>query len=215
MLAKNPASFFLHSLFLPGRVTAALTMALFFCLIMPTPSFAQGASTAASTEKKEQKFYDLSATDFEGKKVHFSSYRGKVVLVVNTASQCGFTPQLADLESLYKKYAKQGFVVLAFPSNDFKQESGSNKDVVNFAHKEYKTTFPFFEKGAVTGANKQPVYQFLTEKKSGFLFKEVGWNFEKFLISRQGDVIERWGSMTRPTSGSVTAAIEKALKDPL
>lgn len=159
-------------------------------------------------------FFDLSATSLSGSKVNFSGYQGKVVLVVNTASQCGFTPQLKDLETIYKKYSSQGFIVLGFPSNDFKQESHEKDQIQKFAEKEYGVSFPFFEKAAVTGKDKQPVYQFLTDKKPGILFKDVSWNFEKFLINRQGEVIERWNSMTSPTSDSMTKAIEKALKQP-
>lgn len=158
-------------------------------------------------------FFELSGTTLEGTKVDFSTYRGKVVLVVNTASQCGFTPQMKELQDLYKKYAPQGFIVLAFPSNDFKQETGSNTDVKSFAEKEYGVTFPLFDKAPVSGKNKQPVYQFLTDKKPGILFKEVAWNFEKFLVNRKGDVVERWSSITKPNSTSVVNSIEKALKE--
>ncbi|KHD88915.1 MAG: hypothetical protein OM95_07180 [Bdellovibrio sp. ArHS] len=150
-----------------------------------------------------------------GKKVNFSTYRGKVVLVVNTASQCGFTPQLKELEDMYKKYADRGFVVLAFPSNDFKQEKADNTEVQKFAEKEYGITFPLFEKAPVSGDDKQPVYKFLTEKKPGLLFKDVSWNFEKFLINRRGQVVERWSSITKPSSDSLTKAVEKALAEPL
>jgi glutathione peroxidase len=160
-------------------------------------------------------FFELSANSLSGKKINFSTYRGKVLLVVNTASQCGFTPQLKELEELHKKYASQGFMVLGFPSNDFKQEKGDASQVQTFAEKEYGITFPLFDKAPVTGKDKQPVYQFLTENKSGLLFKEVSWNFEKFLINRRGEVIERWSSITKPTSGSITKAIEKALAEPL
>ncbi|WP_253715964.1 glutathione peroxidase [Bdellovibrio bacteriovorus] len=170
---------------------------------------------AASPTSAPDLFYELSAQDINGRKVNFSTYRGKVVLVVNTASECGFTPQLAELEALYKKHANQGFVVLAFPSNDFKQEKADNKEIQAFATKEYHTTFPFFEKAPVRGDDKQPVYQFLTEKKPGILFKDVGWNFEKFLINRKGEVVDRWSSITKPSSGSITKAIEKALSEPL
>lgn len=166
-------------------------------------------------ESAPRSFFDLSATSIEGKKIHFSTYRGKVVLVVNTASQCGFTPQLKELEELYKKYADQGFVVLAFPSNDFKQEKSENTEVQAFAKKEYGCTFPFFDKAPVSGPNKQEIYEFLTEQKPGLLFKEVSWNFEKFLINRQGQVIERWRSITKPSSSAVISAIEAALKAPL
>lgn len=162
-----------------------------------------------------QSFFDLSAVSISGKPVHFSSYRGKVVLVVNTASQCGFTPQMKDLQDLYLKYGPQGFVVLAFPSNDFRQEKGDNTEVKAFAEKNYATTFPFFEKAPVTGPEIQPVFKFLTEHKPGLLFKDIGWNFEKFLVSRQGQVLDRWSSITPPSSTKIHQAIEKALKDPL
>lgn len=172
-------------------------------------------STLAFGESSPRSFFDLSATSIEGKKINFSTYRGKVVLVVNTASQCGFTPQLRELEDLYKKYAAQGFIVLAFPSNDFKQEKSENTEVQAFAKKEYGCTFPFFDKAPVTGPDKQEVYQFLVEQKPGLLFKEVSWNFEKFLVNRQGQVVERWRSITKPSSSSVTSAIESALRAPL
>lgn len=176
--------------------------------------FAQTEANKTSSEKV-QSFYELSAKDIGGKLVNFSTYRGKVILVVNTASQCGFTPQLKDLEVLYKKYANRGFVVLAFPSNDFKQENGDNTEVQSFAKKEYGCTFPFFDKAPVTGKDKQPVYQFLTEQKPGLIFKDVSWNFEKFLVNRKGQVIERWTSITKPSSDKVVEAIEKALNEPL
>lgn len=173
------------------------------------------AGAAASKPVSGANFYDLSANDIYGKKIHFTQYRGKVVLVVNTASKCGFTPQLKDLEALYKKYGAKGFIVLAFPSNDFRQEKDTNENVAKFAQKEYGTTFPFFEKGVVSGSQKQPVYQFLTEQKPGLLFREVSWNFEKFLVNRQGQVIERWNSMTSPDSDSVVKKIETALNEPI
>lgn len=183
---------------------------LAFCVL----SFSVIALSAPSTQAPSV-FYELSAQDIGGRKVNFSTYRGKVVLVVNTASECGFTPQLKELEDLYKKHQSQGFVVLAFPSNDFKQEKADNKEILAYATKEYQTTFPFFEKAPVRGADKQPVYQFLTEKKPGLLFKDVGWNFEKFLINRKGEVVERWSSITKPSSATITRAIEKALSEPL
>lgn len=184
-----------------------MRIAVLLCLVLlgAQPSFADRAKN----------FFELSANSISGKKVNFSTYRGKVLLVVNTASQCGFTPQLKDLEELQKKYASQGFMVLGFPSNDFKQEKGDSSQVQSFAEKEYGITFPLFDKAPVTGADKQPVYQFLTENKPGLLFKEVSWNFEKFLVDRHGKVIERWNSITKPTSGTITKAIEKALAEPL
>ena len=171
-----------------------------------------GAHAHSSTP---QSFFELAATDINGKKINFSSYRGKVVLVVNTASQCGFTPQLKELEEMYNKYADRGFTVLAFPSNDFKQEPEPNAQVKSYAQKEFGTTFPFFDKGPVKGPEKQEVYKFLTENKPGILFKDVSWNFEKFLINRKGEVIERWSSITKPSSSTITKAVEKALADPI
>ncbi|UYL08077.1 glutathione peroxidase [Bdellovibrio sp. SKB1291214] len=190
---------------------------LFLGLLSSSVGFAEEktSSEVSSSDSKPRSFYELSANDISGKKVHFSSYRGKVVLVVNTASQCGFTPQLKDLEGLYKKYSERGFVVLAFPSNDFKQEKGDNTEVQSFAKKEYGCTFPFFDKAPVTGPNKQPVYQFLTEQKPGLIFKDVSWNFEKFLVNRKGQVVDRWTSITKPSSDKIVNAIEKALAEPL
>jgi len=179
--------------------------AIILSLIWPSLLWAQTPVT----------FFDLSAVSISGKPVHFSSYRGKVVLVVNTASQCGFAPQLKDLQDLYTKYSSQGFVVLAFPSNDFRQEKNDNAGVKAFAEKNYATTFPFFEKAPVTGPEIQPVFKFLTEQKPGILLKGIGWNFEKFLINRQGQVLDRWPSLIRPSSTKIQQAIEKALKDPL
>ncbi len=180
---------------------------VFFLLLMSI-----FGSTASYAGPPSESFYDLKANDIAGHQVLFSNFRGKVVLVVNTASQCGFTPQLKDLETLNKKYAAQGLVVLGFPSNDFKQESADPAEVQKFAAKEYGITFQLFEKGAVSGKQKQPVFDFLINKKSGFIFKEVAWNFEKFLINRKGEVVERWSSVTSPTSDSIIKSIEKELK---
>lgn len=174
-----------------------------------------GTTLNAKAADMPSNFFELSATTLSGKKTHFSTYRGKVVLVVNTASQCGFAPQLKELEELYKKYADRGFIVLAFPSNDFKQEKEEAAAIQKFAEKEYGITFPLFEKAPVTGKDKQPVYQFLTSKKPGLLFSDVSWNFEKFLINRKGDVVERWSSITKPSSDSIVKEIEKALAEPL
>lgn len=186
-------------------------LVLFICSIVQ----AAGPTKSISTPSSAQSFFDFSANDIRGKKIHFSQYRGKVVLVVNTASHCGFTPQLKDLEELYKKYSAKGFTVLAFPSNDFKQEKGDNREILKFTQKEYGVTFPIFDKGSVTGNHKQPVYKFMIEQKPGILFTEVHWNFEKFLINRQGKVIERWNSVTSPTSKSILEKLEKALTEPI
>jgi glutathione peroxidase len=156
--------------------------------------------------------FDFKIKDINGKDVDLAQYKGKVTLIVNTASACGFTPQMKDLQELQTKYGPKGFTVLAFPSNDFKQDTGSNEEISKFAQDKYKITFPLMDKNPVTGADKQPVYKFLTDSKSGFMFKEVKWNFEKFLVGKDGKVIDRWASTTSPTSDDIVKKIETALK---
>lgn len=155
-------------------------------------------------------FYELSAPSLDGKAVPLSKYKGKVTLVVNTASKCGLTPQYKDLEALYGKYKEKGLVVLGFPSNDFgSQEPGTNAEIKKFCDAKYKVSFPMFSKDKVIGADKQPVYQFLTT--AGESKGEVEWNFEKFLIDRNGKVVGRFKSKTLPLAPEVTQAVETQL----
>ena len=135
-------------------------------------------------------------------------YQGKVILVVNTASFCGFTDQYEGLEKIYAKYKGQGFVVLGFPSNDFgKQEPGSNKEIADFCKNTYDVKFPMFAKSSVSGSNPNSLFKMLIAK-TGTTPK---WNFYKYLIDRNGNVIDSYGSMTKPTSSSLTSEIEKLL----
>ena len=135
-------------------------------------------------------------------------YQGKVILVVNTASFCGFTSQYEGLEKLYAKYKDQGFVVLGFPSNDFgQQEPGSNKEIADFCKNTYDVKFPMFAKSVVSGNNPNPFFKMLIAK-TGTTPK---WNFYKYLIDRNGNVIDAFGSMTKPSSSSITGPIEKLL----
>ena len=135
-------------------------------------------------------------------------YQGKVILVVNTASFCGFTSQYEGLEKLYAKYKDQGFVVLGFPSNDFgQQEPGSNKEIADFCKNTYDVKFPMFSKSAVSGTNPNPLFKMLIAK-TGTTPK---WNFYKYLIDRNGNVIDSYGSLTKPSSNSITNQIEKLL----
>lgn len=164
-----------------------------------------------ANETKNKSFFDFKVKDVQGKEVNLADYKNKVILVVNTASACGFTPQFKDLEELQKKYSSRGFTVLAFPSNDFKQDKGNNSEIEKFAKDKYQITFPIMDKNPVSGKEKQPVYQFLTDSKTGFLFKDVQWNFEKFLIGKDGQVVDRWNSMTSPQSDSIVKKIEAAL----
>lgn len=154
--------------------------------------------------------YDLSATAIDGSVKQLSEFKGKVALVVNVASQCGFTPQYAGLQKLFDTYKDKGFVVLGFPSNDFGgQEPGSEAEIQKFCTSKFGVTFPLFAKVTARGAQKSPVYDFLTKSTGG---DEVGWNFEKFLVGRNGLVLERFSSSTRPSDSSLTDAIEAALK---
>jgi len=135
-------------------------------------------------------------------------YQGKVVLVVNTASFCGFTSQYEGLEKIYAKYKDQGFVVLGFPSNDFgQQEPGSNKEIADFCKNTYDVKFPMFAKSSVSGNNPNPLFKMLIAK-TGTTPK---WNFYKYLLDRNGNVVDSYGSMTKPTSSSLTGEIEKLL----
>lgn len=168
---------------------------------------------AAPNPAPSKSFFDYEAKDIHGDKLALSKYKGQVILVVNTASQCGFTPQFADLETIYQKYKSKGFLVLAFPSNDFKQDPDSGSQIEKFSKEKYKINFPLMEKASVKGPEKQPVYQFLVNSKSGVLFKEVAWNFEKFLVNRKGEVVGRWNSMSKPTDDSITKSIEKSLTE--
>jgi glutathione peroxidase len=134
-------------------------------------------------------------------------YSGKVVLVVNTASFCGFTPQYKDLEALHAKYASKGLVVLGFPSNDFAQEKATNKEIADFCENTFGVKFPMFTKTVVTGSDASPLYKQLSDLTG----KKPSWNFFKYLIGRDGKVVDTFGSMTNPSNRSVVSAVEKSL----
>lgn len=161
-------------------------------------------------------FFDHRVTRITGEAEALSKYKGKVLMVVNTASRCGYTPQYQGLQALQEKYGAKGFQVLAFPSNDFgSQEPGTAKEIKNFCETRYKVSFPLFEKGVVSGSHKQPLYAWLVANEPGAKkdsTSEVSWNFEKFLISKEGKVLARYRSSTSPDSDEVVRAIETALK---
>lgn len=174
----------------------------------------KNAKNNAGKEKKVPPVLNFSMNSLTGKPVALSQYNSKVILMVNTASQCGFTSQYDGLQKLYAKYGKQGLVILGFPANDFgEQEPGTNEEIGEFCRKNYGVTFPMFAKIAVTGAQKAPLYKFLTEEKTNSKFAgEVGWNFEKFLISRDGKIVNRFRSQVAPNAPELVAAVEKELK---
>lgn len=154
--------------------------------------------------------YDLTVRSIEGGEVPLARYQGKVLLVVNTASQCGFTPQYEGLQTLYERYGEKGLVVLGFPSNDFGgQEPGSNEEIAGFCSSKFDVEFPLFEKGSVSGGGKQPLFDYLTANspEPG----EIKWNFEKFLVGRDGEVITRFRSRVEPLSDELVSEVEKAL----
>ncbi len=162
----------------------------------------------------ETNLYSFSANLVNGQKIQLADYQGKVVLLANTASNCGFTPQYEGLQEIYQKYQDQGLVVLAFPSNDFGgQEPGTNEEIGLFCQKTYDVTFPVFEKTVVKGDLKSPLFKFLTEDSGEDLSGNIKWNFEKFLINKDGKLVDRFGSFTKPTSESITSQIEKLLKE--
>jgi len=160
---------------------------------------------------------NFEVKDIDGKPVNLAkAHKGKVLLVVNTASQCGYTPQYRGLESLYGKYKAKGFEVLAFPANEFgAQEPGSNSEIKSFCSTNYNVTFPLYSKIVVQGAGIHPFYEYLTSKKTDPKFAgDISWNFNKFLINRKGEVIARFESGDGPESAKVTKAIEAALAEP-
>jgi len=149
--------------------------------------------------------------DINGKDTSLKEYKGKVLLIVNVASKCGFTPQYKGLEATYKKFKDQGLVVLGFPCNDFgAQEPGSNEEIKTFCADNYSVTFPLFDKLHVKGAQQHPLYTALSGKDSPYP-GDVKWNFGKFLVGRDGRIIKRWDSAAKPESKEVTEAIEAAL----
>jgi glutathione peroxidase len=164
----------------------------------------------------EEKIYEFSARLLDGRPVNLEAYRGQVLLVVNTASQCGFTPQYTDLEELYRAYKDRGFTVLGFPCNQFgRQEPGSADEIGAFCATNYRVSFPMFAKIDVNGADTHPLYRFLKRSKPGFLgvlaAGRIHWNFTKFLVDRAGNVVERFGSSTSPMS--LKGEIERLLAE--
>jgi glutathione peroxidase len=158
-------------------------------------------------------FFAQVATDMDGKPAPLSAYAGKVALVVNTASRCGYTSQYEALQKLHEKYRGLGFVVLGFPSNDFMgQEPGSNAEIRLFCQKNYKVDFPLFNKDHVKGSKKQPVYQFLTEGPQSEFNGEISWNFEKFLVGRDGRILARFKPRTSPEDPELMSRVEAALR---
>ena len=186
-------------------VVAAVALAYGYGLILnPTPMEPVNASSV----------YDFTMKDIDGNDVKLDKYKGSVVMIVNTASRCGYTPQYEGLQKIYDQYKDRGFVVIGFPANNFMgQEPGTEKEIKEFCTLKYNVTFPMFSKISVTGTDQHPLYGFLTNKKTNPEFGgDISWNFNKFLIGRDGKVIGRWGSKEKPEDPAVTTAIEKQME---
>ncbi|MBO0861506.1 MAG: glutathione peroxidase [Chloracidobacterium sp.] len=162
----------------------------------------------------EKSVLDFTMKSIDGLDVKLDSYSGKVLLLVNVASKCGYTPQYKGLESLYEKYKDQGLVVMGFPANNFLwQEPGSNDEIKTFCSTKYNVTFPMFAKISVKGSKIDPLYKFLTSKETNPEFSGgISWNFNKFLVDRSGKIVARFGSKDEPESVKVVQAVEQALK---
>lgn len=164
-----------------------------------------------NTAQANSTVYSHKVKAIDGKEIDLSQYKGKTLLIVNTASQCGYTKQYDGLEALYSKYKGKGLVVMGFPSNDFGgQEPGSNDEIKKFCQTKFSVDFPLFAKGPVKGAEKQPLFDTLT--KNAPQTGEIKWNFEKFLVSPQGQVVGRFDSKVTPEDPKLTQAIEAQLQ---
>ncbi|KAA8735442.1 glutathione peroxidase [Acinetobacter qingfengensis] len=154
--------------------------------------------------------YQFEAERLEGQEQSLQDYSGKVILIVNTASKCGFTPQLSGLEKIYQKYKDQGFVVLGFPCNQFGgQDPGSNEEIGQFCQRNYGVSFPMFAKVDVKGREAHAIFRYLTRETKGFINKNIKWNFTKFLIGRKGEILDRYAPTTKPEH--LEKDIERAL----
>lgn len=155
--------------------------------------------------------HDFKVTAIDGKEFDLGSLKGKKVMIVNTASECGYTPQYADLQKLYEEHSKNNFVIIAFPSNEFgEQEPGSNEEIATFCKKNYGVTFPVMSKISVKGENAHPLYQWLTKKElNGVMDSQVKWNFQKYLVDENGKLVDVLMSKESPSSEKVLNWIKK------
>lgn len=164
------------------------------------------------TVESPNNFHHFETKDIRGNAISLEAYKGNVVMVVNTASQCGFTPQYADLQKLYDKYSDRGFVILGFPANEFgAQEPGSNEEIAQFCERNFGVTFPLFSKTTVKGDGIDPLFKFLTTAANSDFTGDINWNFEKFLIDQDGNLIRRFRSRTNPMDKEILQSIETML----
>jgi glutathione peroxidase len=183
-----------------------------FAAIKNGEASAENRSETKEVKNMAKKIGDFKVKDIDGKEVDLSIYEGKVVLIVNVASKCGYTKQYNGLEAIYNKYKDQGLVILGFPCNDFGgQEPGTNDEIKEFCSTKFSVTFPMMDKVSVLGENKTPLFAFLTDNAVTGT-KDIKWNFEKFLINKKGEIVERFVSKDEPEGEKITKAIEAQLK---
>jgi len=183
-------------------------------LLLVVTLIINSGSMGNDMERAEIKsIYHITVKDIDGKDVKLEQFKGNVLLIVNVASKCGFTPQYEGLQKIYSKYKDQGFIVLGFPANNFLgQEPGTNEQIKQFCSTKFNVTFPMFSKISVKGKDKAPLYKYLTEKETNPEFAgEISWNFNKFLVDKSGKIIARFGSRTKPENKELIDAIKKAL----
>jgi len=163
------------------------------------------------TQKQIENIYQFTVTDLYGDTFNFSSLKGKKIMIVNTASECGLTPQYEDLQKLHETYKDKNFVIIGFPANNFgKQEPGTDKEIATFCKENYGVTFPMMTKISVKGETMHEVYQFLTQKsRNGLIDSKVAWNFQKYLLNENGELVKVIDSKTLPTDASIVTWIEK------
>lgn len=178
-------------------------------LLEPMPAQATQEGTVRMPARTPM-VYDFTLNDIDGKPVSLSQFRGKALLLVNTASFCGNTPQYTDLEKIYEQYREKGFEILAFPANNFgQQEPGTNAEIKDFCYTKYSLSFPLFSKISVNGDDKHPLYRYLTEQSP--FPGEVEWNFQKYLVDRSGKVVARYHHRTKPSARDVVRDVERVL----
>lgn len=185
------------------------TLSLFGAVIAAGAATQIARSATTEPPAKTMSIYSFKLKSLEGKDVDLSKYKGKTLLIVNTASKCGFTKQYADLQKLHQKYGKDGLAILGFPANNFaSQEPGSDAEIVEFCQKNFGVSFDMFSKVSVKGADKAPLFQWLTSEANPALKGEIKWNFEKFLVDRDGHLIARFNSNVAPDAKSLVSAVE-------
>ena len=189
-----------------------LAICTMFFLVINSQTAKSQSSDTGKTSMSEKSVLDFTMTTIDGKPQPLSSYKGKVLMIVNTASKCGFTPQYETLEKLYETYKDSGFRILAFPANNFgKQEPGTNSEIKDFCSTQFHTTFDLFEKISVKGNDQNPLYRYIT-KESPYP-GQIKWNFQKYLVDRNGNIVAKYLSAVDPMSKEVRSEVEKLIAE--